>query len=120
MINVDNIKNSKPKLSDIKEKFSMANTLLKCYKYFYIQCCDNDELAFSTEPYDFVVWNFGFIIDDISSNQNNMVVYKNSDFATFTDNQIQNILDELESNAILILKKQEEQNKLEKIKKDFE
>lgn len=119
MITIDSIQNQKPKLVEIKDTLEQANTLIDCYKYFYIQCCDNDKLNYTTEPYEFVVWNYGFIIDDDSATSENMIVYKKSDIVNFTDQQIQDFIDTVEKNAILNIKKREEQNKLNRIKQDF-
>lgn len=88
------------------------------YKYFYFQCC-TPAVKKDYELYDYITWDYGFLTRDISLDENNMIAVEIADFINFTDKQIQDILDKLEQNAIIEIKRIEAENKLKRISEDF-
>ncbi len=66
-----------------------------------------------------MIWDYWFLNRDISFEENNIIAVEMADFIRYTDKQIQDILDELERNAIREVKRIEAENKLKRISEDF-
>ena len=115
---IADIHENKPSVEMIKDYYNKVSAgMNKQYMFFYFQCYTPD--AKDNELYDYMTWDYGFLTRDLSLDENNMIVVECADFIRYTDKQIQDILDELERNAIRDVKKFEAENKLKKIAQDF-
>ena len=114
---VTEIQESKPTVEIIKDYYDKVSAGRQ-YKYFYIQCYTPDENK-DNELYDYMTWDYGYLTRDISLDETNMIAVELADFISYTDKQIQDILDELERNAIREAKRLEAETKLKKISEDF-
>lgn len=115
---VTEIQENKPTVEIIKDYYDKVSAGRQ-YKYFYIQCYTPEMCKDNFELYDYMTWDYGYLTRDISLDENNMIAVELADFINFTDKQIQDILDELERNAIREAKRVEAETKLKKISEDF-
>ena len=116
---ITEIQINKPTVEAIKDYYDKVSAgMNKQYKFFYFQCCI-PAIKNDYELYDYMTWDYGFLTRDISLDENNMIAVEIADFINFTDKQIQDILDELERNAIRDVKRIEAENKLKRISEDF-
>ena len=114
------IQESKPTVEAIKDYYDKVSVgMNKQYTFFYIQCCVPTKSNDNFDLYDYMTWDYGFLTRDLSLDENNMIVVERADFIRYTDKQIQDILDELEQNAIREAKRIEAENKLKRISEDF-
>lgn len=117
---ITEIQESKPTVEAIKDYYDKVSAgMNKQYKFFYFQCCAPEKFKDNFELYDYMTWDYGFLTRDLSLDENNMIVVEIADFIRYTDKQIQDILDELERNAIREAKRIEAENKLKLISEDF-
>ena len=119
---ITEIQVNKPTVETIKDyydKVSAGIGMKKQYKFFYFQCYTPEKTNDNLELYDYMTWDYGFLSRDLSLDENNMIVVECADFIRYTDKQIQDILDELERNAIREVKRIEAENKLKRISEDF-
>ena len=117
---ITDIQINKPSVETIKYYYNKASAgMSRQYKFFYFQCCVPYKSDYNFEPYDDMIWDYGFLNRDISFEENNIIAVEMADFIRYTDKQIQDILDELERNAIREAKRIEAENKLKKISEDF-
>lgn len=117
---ITDIQINKPSVETIKyyyDKVSVGRN--RQYNFFYFQCCVPNKNDDNFELYDYMTWDYGFLSRDISLDENNMIAVEIADFIRYTDKQIQDILDELEQNAIIEVKRIETENKLKRISEDF-
>lgn len=116
---ITDIQANKPSVEAIKDYYNKVFIGRNSqYKYFYFQCC-TPTVKNDYELYDYMTWDYGFLTRDISLDENNMIAVEIADFINFTDKQIQDILDKLEQNAIIEIKRIEAENKLKRISEDF-
>ena len=117
---ITEIQESKPTVESIKDYYDKVSVgMNKQYTFFYIQCCVPNKSNDNFELYDYMTWDYGFLTRDLSLDENNMIVVERANFIQYTDKQIQDILDELEQNAIREAKRIEAENKLKRISEDF-
>lgn len=117
---ITEIQESKPTVEAIKDYYDKVSVgMNKQYTFFYIQCCVPNKSNDNFELYDYMTWDYGFLTRDLSLDENNMIVVERADFIRYTDKQIQDILDELEQNAIREAKRIEAENMLKRISEDF-
>ena len=117
---ISDIQVNKPIVEAIKDYYDKVSAgMNNQYKFFYVQCCVPNKSDDNFELYDDMIWDYGFLSRDISLDENNMIVVEIADFIRYTDKQIQDILDELEQNAIIEVKRIEAENKLKRISEDF-
>lgn len=117
---ITDIQIHKPSVEAIKDYYDKVSPgINKQYKFFYFQCCVPNKSDDNFEPYDDMIWDYGFLTRDLSLNENNMIAVEIVDFIRYTDKQIQSILDKLEQNAIIEAKRIEAENKLKRISEDF-
>lgn len=117
---ITDIQVNKPTVEDIKYYYNKVSAGMNSqYKFFYFQCCVPYKSDYNFEPYDDMIWDYGFLNRDISLDENNMIAVEIADFIRYTDKQIQSILDKLEQNAIIEAKRIEAENKLKRISEDF-
>lgn len=111
---ITDIQINKPSVETIKYYFNKASGgISRQYKFFYFQCCVPNKSD------DNMIWDYGFMNRDLSFEYTNMIAVEIADFIRYTDKQIQDILDKLERNAIIEVKRIEAENKLKRISKDF-
>ena len=116
---ITDIQENKPSVEAIKDYYNKVSAgMNKQYKFFYFQCC-TPKVKDKYELNDYMTWDYGFLTRDMSLDENNMIAVEIADFINFTDKQIQDILDELERNAIREVKRLEAENKLKRISEDF-
>lgn len=114
---ITEIQENKPTVETIKYYYNKVSAgMNKQYKFFYFQCCVPNKSIDNFESYD---WDYGFLTRDLSLDENNMIAVEIADFIRYTDKQIQDILDKLEQNAIIEVKRIEAENKLKRISEDF-
>ena len=117
---ITDIQVNKPSVETVKDYYNKASAgISRQYKFFYFQCCVPNKSDDNFELYDDMIWDYGFLSRDISLDENNMIAVEIADFIRYTDKQIQDILDELEQNAIIEVKRIETENKLKRISEDF-
>lgn len=117
---ITDIQEDKPSVEAIKDYYDKVSAgMSRQYKFFYFQCCVPEKANENFELYDYMTWDYGFLTRDLSLDENNMIAVEIADFINFTDKQIQDILDKLEQNAIIEIKRIEAENKLKKISEDF-
>ena len=117
---ITEIQVNKPTVEAIKDYYDKVSAgMNKQYKFFYFQCYTPEKTNDNFELYDYMTWDYGFLTRDLSLDENNMIVVERADFIRYTDKQIQDILDELERNAIIEVKRLEAENKLKRISEDF-
>ena len=117
---ITEIQESKPTVEAIKDYYDKVSAgMSRSYKFFYFQCCVPNKVNENFELYDYMTWDYGFLTRDLSLDENNMIAVEIADFIRYTDKQIQDILDELEQNAIKEAKRVEAENKLKRISEDF-
>ena len=111
---LETIKNDKPTVAAIKDYYNKVSVGLNLnnYQYFYFQCSEMSTMEDSW-------WDYGFSTSDFSIDENNMIAIAIDEFVYYKDKQIQEILDKLESNAVLAHKRYELQEKMKRIKQDF-
>ena len=117
---ITDIQINKPSVETIKyyyDKVSVGRN--RQYNFFYFQCCVPNKNDDNFELYDDMIWDYGFMNRDLSFEYTNMIAVEIADFIRYTDKQIQDILDELEQNAIIEVKRIETENKLKRISEDF-
>lgn len=115
---ITDIQINKPSVETIKYYYNKASAgISKQYKFFYFQCCVPNKNDDNFEPYDDMIWDYGFLNGDLYFKNTSIVEI--ADFIRYTDKQIQDILDELERNAIIEVKRIEAENKLKRISEDF-
>ena len=111
---------NKPSVETIKYYYNKASAGMSSqYKFFYFQCCVPDKSDDNFEPYDDMIWDYGFLNRDLSFEHTNIIAVEIADFIRYTGKQIQDILDKLERNAIIEVKRIEAENKLKRISEDF-
>lgn len=116
---VTDIQINKPTVETIKDYYEKVSAgMNKQYKFFYFQCYTPDDNK-ENELYEYMTWDYGFLTRDLSLDETNMIVVECADFIRYTDKQIQDILDELERNAIREAKRLEAETKLKRISEDF-
>jgi hypothetical protein len=117
---ITDIQEDKPSVEAIKDYYNKVSAgICRQYKFFYFQCCVPEKANENFELYDYMTWDYGFLSRDLSLDENNMIAVEIADFINFTDKQIQDILDKLEQNAIIEIKRIEAENKLKRISEDF-
>ena len=117
---ITDIQLDKPSVETIKYYYNkVSEGMNKQYKFFYFQCCVPNKSIDNFELYDYMTWDYGFLTRDLSLDENNMIAVEITDFIRYTDKQIQDILDKLERNAIIEVKRIEAENKLKRISEDF-
>lgn len=117
---ITDIQVNKPTVEAIKDYYDKISAgMSRQYKFFYFQCCVPNKSNDNFELYDYMTWDYGFLTRDLSLDENNMIAVEIADFIRYTDKQIQDILDELERNAISEAKRIEAENKLKRISEDF-
>lgn len=117
---ITEIQEDKPSVEAIKDYYDKVSAgICREYKFFYFQCCVPEKANENFELYDYMTWDYGFLSRDLSLDENNMIAVEIADFINFTDKQIQDILDKLEQNAIIEIKRIEAENKLKRISEDF-
>ena len=117
---ITDIQINKPAVETIKYYYNKASdSISRQYKFFYFQCCVPNKSDDNFELYDDMIWDYGFLNIDLSFEYTNMIAVEIADFIRYTDKQIQDILDKLERNAIIEVKKIEAENKLKRISEDF-
>ena len=117
---ITEIQESKPTVEAIKDYYDKVSAgMSRQYKFFYFQCCIPNKVNENFELYDYMTWDYGFLTRDLSLDENNMIAVEIADFIRYTDKQIQDILDELERNAIREAKRVEAENMLKRISEDF-
>lgn len=116
---ITDIQANKPTVEAIKAYYDKVSAGMNTqYNYFYLQCCV-PSIKDDYVLYYYMIWDCGFLTRDISLDENNMIAVEIADFIRYTDKQIQDILDELERNAIIEVKRIEAENKLKRISEDF-
>lgn len=117
---ITEIQESKPTVEAIKDYYNKVSVgMSRQYKFFYFQCCVPNKSNDNFELYDYMTWDYGFLTRDLSLDENNMIAVEIANLIRYTDKQIQDILDELERNAIREAKRIEAENKLKWISEDF-
>lgn len=117
---ITDIQLNKPSVETIKYYYNKVSASIRSqYKFFYFQCCVPNKSIDNFELYDYMTWDYGFLTRDLSLDENNMIAVEIADFIRYTDKQIQDILDKLERNAIIEVKRIEAENKLKRISEDF-
>ena len=117
---ITDIQLNKPSVETIKYYYNKVSASIRSqYKFFYFQCCVPNKSNDNFELYDYMTWDYGFFNRDLSLDENNMIAVEIADFIRYTDKQIQDILDKLERNAIIEVKRIEAENKLKRISEDF-
>lgn len=117
---VKEIQDNKPTVEVIKDYYNTVSAgMTRRYKFFYFQCYTPEENKDNFELYDYMTWDYGFTTQDLSLDETNMITVATADLVNYTDKQIQDILDELERNAIIEAKRLEAEEKLKKIAQDF-
>lgn len=117
---ITEIQLDKPSVETIKYYYNKVSSGIRSqYKFFYFQCCVPNKSIDNFESYDYMIWDYGFLNRDLSFEHTNMIAVEIADFIRYTDKQIQDILDKLERNAIIEVKRIEAENKLKRISEDF-
>lgn len=117
---ITEIQLDKPSVETIKYYYNKVSSGIRSqYKFFYFQCCVPNKVNENFELYDYMTWDYGFLNRDLSFEHTNMIAVEIADFIRYTDKQIQDILDKLERNAIIEVKRIEAENKLKRISEDF-
>ena len=117
---ITDIQLNKPSVETIKYYYNKVSASIRSqYKFFYFQCCVPNKSNDNFELYDYMTWDYGFFNRDLYFEHINMIAVEIADFIRYTDKQIQDILDKLERNAIIEVKRIEAENKLKRISEDF-
>lgn len=117
---ITDIQANKPSVETVKDYYDKVSPgMNKQYKFFYFQCCVPNKSDDNFEPYDDMIWDYGFLNRDLSFEHTNIIAVEIADFIRYTDKQIQDILDKLERNAIIEVKRIEAETKLKRISEDF-
>ena len=117
---ITDIQINKPSVETIKYYYNKASAgISRQYKFFYFQCCVPYKSDYNFEPYDDMIWDYLFLNGDLSFKNTSIIAVEIADFIRYTYKQIQDILDELERNAIREAKRIEAENKLKRISEDF-